>query len=366
MDQVAPADWNNLCLDATPFMRHEFLAGLEQHIPLQQHGWYPQHLVMLEADRPIAAMPAYLKSNSWGEFVFDWSWAEAYERAGGEYYPKLVSAVPFTPVSGPRLLVSGDSEFNLRSQQMIGAVQESVREQGLSSFHCLFPDEPRVNMFSDSGLLIRDACQYHWMNHGYRDFQDFLDQLSSKKRKRIRRERREVQEAGIEFQVYNGHQIDDELWQLCHQFYCSTFHYKGNTPRLTLDFFRHLGRTMPDESLLFVASLKQRPIAIAFAMRDEHTLYGRHWGCNLHLRHLHFELCYYQTIEYCISNGLTCLNAGAQGEHKVGRGFVPVKTVSAHYFPEQGFARAVNDFLRRERDAVELYMNELELHSAYR
>jgi hypothetical protein len=367
MDQVAPVDWNNLCVDATPFMRHEFLAGLEQHIPLQQHGWYPQHLLMLEDNRPVAAMPAYLKSNSWGEFVFDWSWAEAYERAGGDYYPKLVSAVPFTPVSGPRLLASGTPvQAAQRCRDLIRAAQEAVREKGLSSYHCLFPVEQDISAFMDSELLIREACQYHWLNHDYRDFEDFLDQLSAKKRKRIRKERREVQESGIEFQVYDGHQISDELWQLCHQFYCSTFHYKGNTPRLTLDFFRHLGKTMPDETLLFVASLEQRPIAIAFAMRDEHTLYGRHWGCNLQLRHLHFELCYYQTIEYCITNGLQCLNAGAQGEHKVGRGFTPVKTMSAHYFPEQGFARAVSDFLCRERNAVDHYMDELESHSAYR
>ncbi len=366
LSELSADQWNALASDTNPFMRHEFLSGLEQHVPLAEHGWYPQHLLLFEDQRPVAAMPLYLKSNSWGEFVFDWAWAEAYERSVGPYYPKLVSAVPFTPVTGPRLLQQAGPVSERRAAIILEAIQAYVEQRNLSSFHCLFPADQELNRYTDAGLLIRQGCQYHWVNQGYADFQEFLSTLSAKKRKRIRRERREVEQAGVEFQVYSGHQISDELWGLCHQLYCSTFHYKGNTPRLTLEFFKHLGDKMPAETLIFTASLNQKIIAMAFAMRDENTLYGRHWGCNLELRHLHFELCYYQTIDYCITNGLQCLNAGAQGEHKVGRGFSPVKTASAHYIPDESFAIAVRDYLRRETGAIDRYVDELDAHSAYR
>ena len=367
LQAVDGAAWNRLAGEAQPFLRHEFLAGLERHGCLRGHGWTPLHLVATAPDGQIqGAMPLYLKDNSYGEFVFDWSWAEAYERAGGRYYPKLVSAVPFTPVSGPRLLIDPRADAQAVTAALINAGRKLCERHGLSSFNCLFPDEDQAQAMAALGGLPRVGCQYHWENPGYRDFQDFLDRLNAKHRKQIRRERREVAESGIEIETFTGTDISDELWRIYHGFYCSTFDRKWGDPRLTLDFFRSLSQTMPEQTLLFMARYEGRYVAGAFALRGTDTLYGRHWGCSEFHRHLHFEVCYYRTIDYCILHGLKRLDAGAQGEHKLARGFRPVRTWSVHWLTDPGFRRAVADFLDRETSAIEHYIQQLSAESPYR
>lgn len=364
---IPAAAWNRLAVNATPFLRHEFLAGLEQYGCLQGHGWEPAHILAYEGDRLVGALPLYLKSNSYGEFVFDWNWAEAYQRTGRSYYPKLVTAVPYTPVTGPRLLVDADAPAGGQVQQvLVEHALELMRIRGVSSWHCLFPTEKEAANLATQGGLRRLGCQYHWCNAGYGNFDDFLAQLNAKRRKQIRRERREVRETGIIVEVLSGPMISAETWRIYHEFYCSTFHRKWGEPRLTLEFFMHLGRTLPDQTLLFMARKNGVCIAGAFALRDAHMLYGRHWGCRATYRHLHFEVCYYQTIDYCIRQGLRQLNAGAQGEHKISRGFTPVPTWSVHWLREPVFARAVADFLERETKGVQEYMAALEQHSPYR
>jgi hypothetical protein len=367
LQAVDGAAWNRLAGEAQPFLRHEFLAGLERHGCLRGHGWSPLHLVATAPDGQIqGAMPLYLKDNSYGEFVFDWSWAEAYERAGGRYYPKLVSAVPFTPVSGPRLLIDPQADAQAVTAALIDAGRKLCERHGLSSFNCLFPDETQAQAMAARGGLLRIGCQYHWENPGYRDFQDFLDRLNAKHRKQIRRERREVAESGIEIETLAGADISDEVWRIYHGFYCSTFDRKWGEPRLTLDFFRSLSQTMPEQTLLFMARYEGRYVAGAFALRGTDTLYGRHWGCSEFHRHLHFEVCYYRTIDYCIRHGLKRLDAGAQGEHKLARGFRPVRTWSVHWLSDPGFRRAVAEFLDRETAAIEHYIQQLAAESPYR
>jgi predicted N-acyltransferase len=365
--KVPAADWNRLVHNATPFLRHEFLAGLEQYGCLLGHGWEPVHIVAYDDSELVGTMPLYIKSNSYGEFVFDWNWAEVYQRAGRNYYPKLVTAVPYTPVAGSRLLVAADAPARGRVQRaLVGHALELMQTRGISSWHCLFPTEEETASLAMQGGLRRLGCQYHWHNAGYGGFDDFLAQLNAKHRKQIRRERREVLEAGITVEVLSGPMISAETWRIYHEFYRSTFHRKWGEPRLTLEFFMHLGRVLPDQTLLFMARKDGEYIAGAFALRDEHTLYGRHWGCRASYRHLHFEVCYYQTIDYCIRHGLRQLNAGAQGEHKISRGFTPAPTWSVHWLREPHFAHAVADFLERETKMMRQYMATLEQHSPYR
>ena len=367
LQDVAAGDWNRLAGEAQPFLRHQFLAGLERHGCLHGHGWVPQHLLAIDTSERIqGAMPLYLKDNSYGEFVFDWTWAEAYERAGRPYYPKLVNAVPFTPVSGPRLLIDTQADRPAVTNALVDAARALCERHGLASFNCLFPEETQARVLASRGGLLRMGCQYHWDNPGYRDFQDFLDQLNAKHRKQIRRERREVAEAGIEVEVLAGADISEEQWHIYHQFYRSTFDRKWGEPRLTLDFFQSLSGTMPAQTLLFMAKYQGRYVAGAFAMRGADTLYGRHWGCSEFHRHLHFEVCYYRTIEYCIEHGLKRLDAGAQGEHKLARGFRPVRTWSVHWLNDAGFRRAVAEFLGRETTMIEHYLEQLAGESPYR
>jgi hypothetical protein len=365
LGNVDAMQWNAMVDPDCPFLRHEFLHGLEQHGCLDGHGWLPMHVVARDGRRLVGAMPLYLRDNSWGEFVFDHTWAQAYARAGGQYYPKLVSAVPFTPVTGPRLLVTPDGDADAISAALLGHAVEMMRAQSLSSLHCLFPGADQLDRLRAAGALLRGGCQYHWHNQGYRDFQDFLDALDSKHRKQLRRERRDVQQSGVEIEVLGGDAVSDAQWAVFHRFYCDTFERKWGEPRLTLPFFRSLSRTMPGSTLLLLARHGDEYVGGAFAMRGTKTLYGRHWGCTGFVRHLHFELCYYRTIEYCIDRGLSRLDAGAQGEHKLARGFVAVPTWSAHWLRERGFAAAVADFLHREQVMIDRYMVDTQAHSPY-
>jgi predicted N-acyltransferase len=363
---IDPAHWDQLAGD-DPFLRHGFLHGLEATNCLGPQGWYPQHLAVFDGDKLCGAMPLYVRDNSYGEFVFDWSWADAFERAGGNYYPKLVTAIPFSPVSGRRLLVdAAHSEGETIANTMVSAGVKACHDNKLSSWHCLFPEPAELANFDQAGLLRRLGCQYQWFNHDYQDFDDFLARLTSKKRKQIKRERRRIAEQDIVIETCVGSDISAEQWSVFHHFYCSTFHRKWGEPRLTEDFFQSLDARLPGAPVLIMARADGEYVAGAFALQGGDTLYGRHWGCTARHDNLHFELCYYQTIDFCISHGLKRLDAGAQGEHKLARGFVPVKTWSTHWIEDSGFRRAVNDFLGHERSALEQYIESLDAHVAFR
>jgi uncharacterized protein len=364
--RIAPTAWDALVGDH-PFLRHGFLHGLEASDCLAPQGWYPQHLAIHDGDVLCGALPLYIRDNSYGEFVFDWSWAEAFERAGGRYYPKLVSAIPFSPVTGPRLLVAPHvTDRAAVTQPLIDTALSAVEENQLSSWHCLFPDADELPIYDAAGLVRRLGCQYHWFNHDYRDFDHFLAALSSKKRKQIKRERRIVADHDVVIEVLTGAEISADHWSVFHGFYCSTFERKWGEPRLTEAFFQSLEQRLPGSAVLIMARAGERYVAGAFALKSGSTLYGRHWGCNAQYDNLHFELCYYQTIAYCIAHGLSKLDAGAQGEHKLARGFVPVNTWSTHWIREAGFRRAVGDFVKRERQAMEQHIDGLATHLAFK
>lgn len=359
--------WDQLVEDSDPFLKHAFLAGLEYHRCLEGHGWHPCHVIAESGGETVGALPLYVKTNSTGEFVFDWSWADAYERAGGRYYPKLVSAIPFTPVAGPRLLVR--KEITNKAEVMDALYEKArrfARKSHFSGIHILFPDEPDRERMKYHRLLLREGCQYQWYNDQYTSFDDFLSRLTAKKRKQIRHERKIVRDSGIVIEEISGPDITDEHWEIYHGFYRSTFYRKWGEPRLTLDFFRSLSNSMSGSPVLFMASYNGEYVAGAFAIRGTDTLFGRHWGCSGHFPFLHFELCYYRTIEYCIRHGFNRLDAGVQGEHKLSRGFIPVRTWSAHWIADSALRDAVAHFLDYEQNAIEDYINDLQYHLAYK
>jgi uncharacterized protein len=366
LDDVDATAWDQLAGPHNPFLKHAVLAGMERHHCLDGHGWYPSHLLAYADDRLVGALPLYIRDNSYGEFVFDWSWAEAYTRAGGEYYPKLVTAIPFTPVAGPRLLLHSNAEDQVVASSLIAAAINLANQHSLSSWHCLFPDAEQLALFEHPDLVVREGCQYHWFNHGYASFEDFLTSLNSKRRKEIRRERRELAAANLQFEVLEGPAISPDHWAIFYGFYCDTFDRKWGTPRLTESFFNHLSTNPNSTPVLFLAKDTEGYVAGAFALRGLETLFGRHWGCRAYVKHLHFELCYYQTIQYCITHGLKSLDAGAQGEHKIPRGFTAQKTWSIHWIRDLGFRRAVADFCRRERGHIAHHIEAVDEHSAYR
>jgi uncharacterized protein len=371
LEELSAAEWDRLAgPDRDPFLSHAFLAGLERHGCVGAHwGWTPRHLAVREGGRLVGAMPLYLKHNSYGELVFDWAWADALQRAGGRYYPKLVSAVPYSPVTGPRLLVAPDAA---RPDAVAAALAEGAlglaRSLGVSSLHILFPDEGQGRLLTGPGqsFLARHDCQFHWHNRGYRDFEDFLEGFNAQRRKQVRRERRRVAEAGVELRVLHGGEVSEGQWALFHQFYASTFDKRGGHPTLTLEFFRELGRRLGDRVVLILACHQGREVAGAFCLRSADTLYGRHWGCLEAFHSLHFEACYYQGIDYCIRQGLRRFEPGAQGEHKVWRGFEPTLTWSAHWLADSGFHRLVGNHLARERAGVFDYLEEMRSHLPFR
>lgn len=339
------AAWDRLTGD-DPFVSHAFLSALEQSGSVGKGtGWTPATLLIEDgADRLTAAASAYLKSHSQGEYVFDHAWADAFERAGGSYYPKLQIAVPFTPVPGPRLL--GD-----RPQHLLAAAEAVAVQNEISSAHVTFLDEGGAEECERRGWLIRHGIQYHWESRGYRDFEDFLETLSSRKRKTIRKERATARE-GLEFRTLRGDEIGAAEWEWMWRFYQDTGSRKWGHPYLTRTFFDLIGKSMPEKLLLFLAYRDGRPIAGALNLIGSDTLYGRYWGALEEVQFLHFELCYYQAVDWAIANGLTYVQAGAQGEHKLARGYEPVITKSAHYIVDAGFRSAVDRFLAEEREAI--------------
>ena len=358
--EVAADDWDTCAGPDNPFLRHAFLSALEESgSACEQTGWLPQHLALFdERDRLAGAVPLYLKSHSYGEYIFDWSWANAYERAGGRYYPKLQCCVPFTPATGPRLLVRSDSELSgagrdLLANALIGGMAELTQRHGVSSLHVTFPHKDDWERLGSAGLLQRIGVQYHWHNRGYETFDDFLAALASRKRKQIKRERRKAVESGLNIRALSGAEIESRHWDAFFAFYMSTADRKWGQPYLTRDFFERLGETMADSVVLMIAEHEGEPVAGALNLRGSDTLFGRNWGCVGHFKFLHFELCYYQAIDYAIRHGLSCVEAGAQGEHKIQRGYEPQAIYSAHLIRDPGLAEAVARFLEEERAGVE-------------
>jgi len=350
-DRLAPSD---------PFVSHAFLAALEESGSVGRGtGWTPAPLLIEDgADHLLAAAPAYLKTHSQGEYVFDHGWADAWERAGGQYYPKLQIAVPFTPVPGPRLL-------GTRPQQLLAAAEAVAIQNELSSVHMTFPDELAVAEAERRGWLIRHGVQYHWFNRGYASFDEFLGSLRHSKRKSIRKERREALE-GLDIVTLRGREIGPAEWDAMWAFYQDTGSRKWGRPYLTRAFFDLVGERMGDRVLLFLALRSSRPVAGALNFVGNDTLYGRYWGCVEEIPHLHFELCYYQAIEWAIDQRLSSVQAGAQGEHKVARGYEPVITRSAHFIPNESFRNAVDDFLKSERDGIAAEVDWLRRDLPYR
>jgi predicted N-acyltransferase len=371
LDEIDASEWNALLPDDNPFLSHAFLSGLEQHDCIRAElGWRAHHLALYQGGRLVAAAPLYLKRNSHGEYVFDWAWAGAYERAGLDYYPKLLTAVPYSPVTGARLLAgTGDDAPALR-EALISALSGTVEGAGLSSAHANFVISADAEAFNAAGWLKRFDWQFHWKNEsgevgGWSSFEEFLASLNHKKRKNIRHERAQVARAGIACEVRYGDELSATDWREIHKLYLGTFAERGNHPALTLGFFRHLGSALPRQVLAVLCRRGADMIAMALLLRSSTTLYGRYWGCHEKVPGLHFEACYYQGIEYCLQQGLTAFEPGAQGEHKLARGFLPTRTQSFHYLADARFRAAVREALAREAMALEEYRCELLAHSPF-
>ncbi|HEX7368706.1 MAG TPA: GNAT family N-acetyltransferase [Rhodanobacteraceae bacterium] len=358
--------WDALAATRNPFVSHAFLAALEQTGCIREaYGWRAQHLTLHEGDALVGALPLYVKGNSHGEYVFDWAWADAWERAGGDYYPKFLCAVPYSPVTGPRLLAGGSPDAALQRATLATALRELVDRTGLSSAHVDFLTEDQTSAFDDT-WLSRSDWQFQWRNPGdWRDFQDYLDALTHKRRKAIRHERAQVATAGLECEFRDGGSLADDEWRTLHHLYTHTFDEKGNTPTLTLKFFRRLGAAFPSHSHVAFARRAGEVIAGALFLSSDDTLYGRYWGAYEQVPSLHFELCYYQGIDFCLRHGLQRFEPGAQGLHKLARGFLPTRTHSRHYIANPRFRAAIRASLQQETKLLEARGRELRAHSPF-
>jgi predicted N-acyltransferase len=362
--EVDAADWNALPGAEAPFLRHEFLAALETSgCATAETGWDAHHiLVRTPGGRLAGAMPLYLKSHSWGEFVFDFAWAEAHHRAGLRYYPRLVSAVPFTPATGPRLLADGEPARTA----LLGAARALRLDLGASSLHVLFPRPVDRDALESSGFMPRLDCQFHWINAGYASFDDFLAGFTAEKRKKVKRERRRVRESGIECRTLTGHELDDALVDVVYRLHATTFARHGHAPYLNREFLAGIVRAMPGKLVVELASLGGKAVACALLLRGATTLFGRYWGASGDFHSLHFELCYYRGIEYCIREGLSRFEPGTQGEHKLLRGFRPTPVWSMHEIADPRFAAAIGDWLARERLAMQDWLAAAAGHLPFR
>jgi predicted N-acyltransferase len=363
---IAPDAWNSLAGDAYPFLRHEFLLAAEQTGCVSEDaGWTPRHLTLEHEGRLIGAMPLYQKEHSWGEFVFDWAWARAYEQAGLSYYPKLVSAVPFTPAPSRRLLLA-DPDDTAAARALVDAAIALAERTACSSFHVLFPTGDELPLLREAGLRVRKDCQFHWHNRGYADFDQFLQTFTASKRKKARRDRRRVSEAGIRFRRLKGAEIDMHTWEQVYRFISITFMRRGSLPYYNLDFFLRISAALPDNILVILAERDAEPIAAAVFFESPNALYGRYWGSDGQHNALHFETCYYQGIDYCIDKGLQLFEPGTQGEHKISRGFAPQSTWSAHWLAHPQFLSAIEDYLEEEARYVDRYIDAVGARSPYR
>ena len=365
---ILPAAWNALAGTDNPVLRHEYLLALETSgSATAATGWQPLPLLVEDdAGRIVGATPLWLKSHSFGELVYDFAWAQAYERAGLRYYPKLIAAIPFSPIAGPRLLVAPDADrISVIAALTLGA-RELAEQTSASSLHWLFTDAADTAALEQQGNLHRTGFQFHWHNQNYTHFDDFLAGFIADKRKKLKRERRYVQEAGITMEVRAGPDVTPELWDLFYDFYTGNIQRHGGMIHLTREFFHMLGHSLPEALVLVLARRGEEYVGAAINLRDQNALYGRYWGGREGFNSLHFEACYYTPIEYCIAHGLERFEGGAGGEHKLARGFLPVTTHSLHWLRHPQFARAVADFLERERNGVEVYMDELNEHAPFK
>jgi len=362
MAAVDAAEWDALTGDM-PLLSHAFLSALETSGSVGgDTGWQPSHMLVLDDGKLAGAMPLYIKSHSYGEYVFDWAWAEAYARSGLRYYPKLLSAIPFTPITSQRLLGSRPEIQGL----MLAALTQIMNEQQLSSAHVLFPDNDSADALNQAGWLKRDGVQFRWENENFQDFDAFLNVLSHDKRKKIRQERNKIAASGIVCKQVKGADITPEQWAFFYRCYKNTYFEHHSSPYLTPAFFEQIGRAMPQNILLILAYADNEAVAAALNIYHQTTLYGRYWGALSYVPNLHFELCYYQAQEFCISENIAYFEGGAQGEHKLARGFKPRPTCSYHKIAHPQFARAIEDFVRRESEGVDAYTDELEQRAPFK
>ena len=358
MTEVNAVCWNNLVQNKDPFLRHEFLLALEQSESVcKKTGWQPYHLLMFEEYELIAAMPLYLKSHSRGEYVFDQQWADAYFQSGMEYYPKWVNAVPFSPCQGQRVLIKPGLDNKLIIQQYIATIRQISDLNNISSMHSLFPEPTQTDHLKQQ-LLIREAVQFQWFNKNYRDFDDYLQIFTSRQRKKINKERRRVHEQGIRLLRLTGLEISEEQWQVFFKFYQMTYLKRSQAAYLNIEFFKQLAETMPEQILLILAVKDQAYVGAALSFVGKNSLYGRYWGCYEEYNNLHFETCYYQGLEFCIEHQLQRFDSGAQGEHKISRGFEPITTYSAHWIQNPHFSKLIADFLEREKEYIDQYKQQ--------
>ncbi|MFM1885233.1 MAG: hypothetical protein RL026_390 [Pseudomonadota bacterium] len=365
--EVPADDWNRLEGTHCPFLRHEFLLALEASGCVGEGtGWTPRLLLLKDAAGLLGAVPLYRKTDSWGEFVFDQGWAQAYARHGLAYYPKLVAAVPYSPVTGSRLLVRSAADAAGVGRLLEAALRDACEAEDCSSVHVLFPQTPEQTLLADRGWLLREDCQFHWHNRGYADFEDFLATYSADKRKKARRERRRVAEAGIRFLELHGGDLDADLLEVVYQLHAANFLRHGRMPYLNRDFFARVARDLGDALMVKLAVQGEDAVAVAIFLRSADTLYGRYWGAAGEFHSLHFETCYHQGIEYCIRHGLQRFEPGTGGEHKLSRGFEPVITRSAHHVRDGRFRDAIADFVQREARHVEAYAEDAARHTPFR
>lgn len=355
--EIEREDWNRLAGEENPFTRYEFFEALEvSGCTSADTGWQPHHLVIRIEEETVGLVPLFLKTNSYGEYVFDWSWARAYQQAGFDYYPKLISAIPFTPSTGERIFLSENIARPPLLKSIVSILNDETREQKISSWHLLFPKADLSNELKGQGTIQRVGTQYHWSNRGYDNFDNFLSAMSSRKRKSIRKERKAVSANGIEFRVVEGASIRPNDWERFILFYLTTYAVRGQAGYLNKDFFERIGESMSDQLFLIFAVRNGEDIAGALFFKNKTQLFGRYWGCLEEESFLHFETCYYQGIDYAISNGLKVFDAGAQGEHKIKRGFEPILTYSNHWLADSQFAAAVTNFVNEEKPHIEEYI----------
>jgi len=356
VNEILPSDWDTMA-DGTPLLSHSFLSALENTGCVGiGTGWNPRPLVIKQDGKLIGAMPLYLKSHSYGEYVFDWAWADAYERSGLNYYPKLLSAIPFSPITSARLL-SNHPEAPIL---MLDALERIMYQYQFSSAHVLFPGDACAKHLEAAGWLRRDGVQFRWHNKNYYDFEEFLATLSHDKRKKIHQERKKIESAGVACRFIKGKEITESDWNFFYRCYCNTYAEHHSTPYLTREFFIEIGNSMPQHILMIVAEINGKPIASTFNIYNQTTLYGRYWGAIQFISGLHFELCYYQAQQFCIEEKIAFFEGGAQGEHKLARGFEPRPTCSYHKIAHPDFEAAIRQFLAREAEGIAVYTNELE------
>ncbi|OPX57101.1 hypothetical protein SAMN02745127_02030 [Oceanospirillum multiglobuliferum] len=373
LSELSPSQWSQLQLTGNPFLNPVFLTALEHtSVVGGDTGWQPCHLLLEDAQGIAALMPTYVKYHSYGEYVFDWVWAEAYESQHLEYYPKLVSAIPYTPSEGSRVLLRIDYSFEQVLPHFLAGIQQLVRQYKLSSWHLLFPDQHSYQQGLKQNLLGRTSCQYHWQNtEGWQDFEQFLNSFSAKKRKNVRQERRKIVDQGIKLRRVRGAEISQSQLRHFYQCYQTTYQQRGRQGYLNMDFFQYLVEQMPEKIMLVEAYIKDEleqncSIAAALFFYDQSRLYGRYWGSRADVDCLHFEVCYYQGIEFCLEQGLTHFDPGTQGEHKVARGFSPYLTHSNHWIAEPLFSQTIQQWLKSEQQQIEAYAQAIDLKTPFR